>query len=243
MAKRRPIHPKGLLGRFVRDQRGVSAIIFAIALPVLIGFVGIGVEVGLWFARKRNLQAAADAGAMAGALVLYQGGTWDPDAKNAASDFAVLNGAIAANVTSNNPPNNAPNSPTTDYTADTAAVEVLLTESQTLMFSAIFLSTNVTVGARAVATAGTRALGCVVALDSSASEAVRLDSNAEMNLNGCGLTVNSSSSNALQMMKLKERVLYLVFVSDTIAKIFQHLILTIQYSNLSHLPCLQVEKK
>ncbi len=192
MNSRHSIRPNGLLSRFVRDQRGVSAIIFALVLPALIGFVGISVEVGLWFARKRSLQAAADAGAMAGALVLYQGGTW-ASAQTAASDFAVRNGAVAANVTSNNPPTSGA------YTADTTAVEVLLTESQTLLFSAVFLSTAVTVNARAVARAGTQALGCVVALDSSASAAVHLDSNAEMELNGCGLTVNSSSSNALQM--------------------------------------------
>jgi Flp pilus assembly protein TadG len=188
----RSSHPNGFLSRFVRDQRGVSAIVFAIVLPVLIGFVGIGVEMGQWFHRKRSMQAAADAGAMAGALVLYQGGTW-ADAQTAASDFAVRNGAVAANVTSNNPPTSG------SYTADANAVEVLVTESQTRLFSAIFLTSDVTVNARAVATAGTQALGCVVALNSSASEAVHLDGNAYMDLNGCGLTVNSSASNALTM--------------------------------------------
>jgi Flp pilus assembly protein TadG len=194
---RRSIHPNGLLNRFVRDQRGVSAIIFAIVLPALIGFVGISVEVGLWFARKRSLQAAADAGAMAGALVLYQSGTWS-DAQTAASYFAVRNGAVAANVTVNNPLYNPPIT-TGAYTADNAAVEVLITESQSLMFSALFLTSAVTVNARAVATAGTRALGCVVALSGSASPAVSMAGNAAMNLNNCGLSVNSTASDAFEM--------------------------------------------
>lgn len=190
-------HPNGFLSRFARDQRGVSAIIFAIVLPVLIGFVGIGVEMGQWFQRKRNLQAAADAGAMAGALVLSQGGSW-ATAQTAASDFAVRNGAVAANVTSENPPTSA-TFPGTAYSADTGAVGVRITESQTRLFSAIFLTSDVTVTARAVATTGSQALGCVVALEATASEAVHLSNQARMNLTDCGLTVNSSSSTAVHM--------------------------------------------
>jgi len=171
----------------------VSAIIFAIILPVLLGMVGLSVEVGHWFSKKRNLQAAADAGAMAGALVLYQGGS-SVTAEAAASDFAVRNGAVAANVSYSNPPTSGA------YTADANAVEVIVTETQTKMFSALFLSgVTPTLRARAVATTGTQALGCVVALDSSASEAVHLEGNAYMDLNDCGLTVNSTASNALTM--------------------------------------------
>ncbi len=196
---------RSFLVRFARDQRGVSAIIFAIILPVLLGMVGLSVEVGLWYSKKRTLQAAADAGAMAGALVLYQGGDW-ATAQTAASDFAVRNGAVAANVTSENPPT-ATNFPGTAYSADTAAVGVLVTETQNKMVSALFLSgVTPVLRARAVATAGTQALGCVVALDGSAAPAVNIVGNAYMDLNGCGLTVNSSASssdaadaNALQM--------------------------------------------
>lgn len=192
MNSRHSIQPNGLLSRFVRDQRGISAIIFAIVLPALIGFVGISVEVGQWFAQKRKLQAAADAGAMAGARSLAAGDSW-ATAQTAASNFAVRNGAVAANVTSNNPPTSG------SYTADSTAVEVLITESQTLMISGFFRSSAVTVNARAVATTGSQDLGCVVALEGSASEAVHLSNQARMNLSGCGLTVNSSSSTGTHM--------------------------------------------
>jgi len=195
-------HPNGFLSRFARDQRGVSAIVFAIVLPVLIGFVGIGVEMGQWFHRKRSMQAAADAGAMAGALVLYQGGTW-ADAQTAASDFAVRNGAVAANVTSNRPPTSGAYTNAATYPN---AVEVIVTESQNLMFASLFLSSATTLSARAVANAGTQTLGCVVALSGTAAPAVSMNSNSEMELEGCGLNVNSSATssdaanaNALQM--------------------------------------------
>ena len=193
MAATRSDRLNEFIARFARDDRGVSAIIFAIMLPALIGMVGLSVEVGLWYAQKRNLQAAADAGAMAGALVLYQGGT-SAEAEAAASAYAVLNGAVAANVNPNIPPT------TGAYTADTAAVEVIVTESQNKMFSALFLAgATQTLTARAVATAGTRPLGCVVATSSSAAPAVSLVGNAAMNLNNCGLSVNSTSATAFTM--------------------------------------------
>ena len=197
MNSRHSIQSNGLLGRFVRDQRGVSAIIFAIIFPALFGFLGIGVEVGQWYSQKRKLQAAADAGAMAGARSLAAGDS-SATAQAAASSFAVRNGAVAANVTVQTPPT-AATFPGTAYSADTAAVGVHITESQSLMFTAFFRSSAVTVNARAVATAGTQALGCVVALSSTAAGAVNLNSNAEMNLSGCGLTVNSSSATGVQM--------------------------------------------
>lgn len=192
MAATRPDRLNGFIARFARDDRGVSAIIFAIMLPALIGMVGLSVEVGLWYAQKRNLQAAADAGAMAGALVLYQGGT-SAEAETAASAYAVLNGAVAANVNPNIPPS------TGAYTADATAVEVIVTESQNRMFSALFLAgATQALTARAVATQSTttQALGCVVTLETSGVGA-QLDSNARMNLSNCGLTVNSSSGSAV----------------------------------------------
>jgi Flp pilus assembly protein TadG len=54
--------------RFSRDRRGAVAVAVAVLLPVLIGFAGLGVEVGLWFAVQRQNQSAADAAAISAAL-------------------------------------------------------------------------------------------------------------------------------------------------------------------------------
>jgi Flp pilus assembly protein TadG len=54
--------------RFWRDRRGAVAVAVAVLLPVLVGFAGIGVEVGLWFAIQRQNQSAADAAAISAAL-------------------------------------------------------------------------------------------------------------------------------------------------------------------------------
>ena len=60
-------HPR-VWWRLWRDERGVVAIAVAILLPVLIGFAGLGVEVGMWFAVQRQNQSAADAAAISAGL-------------------------------------------------------------------------------------------------------------------------------------------------------------------------------
>jgi Flp pilus assembly protein TadG len=55
-------------GRFWRDRRGAVAVALAILFPVLIGFAGLGVEVGMWFWIQRQNQSAADAAAISAAL-------------------------------------------------------------------------------------------------------------------------------------------------------------------------------
>jgi Flp pilus assembly protein TadG len=54
--------------RVSRDRRGAVAFAVAVLLPVLVGFAGIGIEVGLWFAIQRQNQSAADAAAISAAL-------------------------------------------------------------------------------------------------------------------------------------------------------------------------------
>ena len=85
--------------RFWRDRCGAVAVALAILLPVLIGFAGIGIEVGLWFAVQRQNQSAADAAAISAALeyaVLFEqpGMTTDPArAATAAAGFNLFSNA------------------------------------------------------------------------------------------------------------------------------------------------------
>lgn len=50
----------------LKEESGSLLIILAIALPVLLLFLGLVVEVGNWYHHKRHLQLQADAGALAG---------------------------------------------------------------------------------------------------------------------------------------------------------------------------------
>ena len=58
------------LVRFAADRRGATAIVFVLALPIIIGMTGLGVESGYWYFKHRELQTAADVAAIAGAVVI-----------------------------------------------------------------------------------------------------------------------------------------------------------------------------
>ncbi len=55
-----------------KDQRGITAIVVAVMITVLMGFVGFAVDVGYVAATRNQLQNAADAAALAGAGLLGQ---------------------------------------------------------------------------------------------------------------------------------------------------------------------------
>jgi hypothetical protein len=77
----------------LNDQRGVSVIIIAICLLMLVGFVALAIDVSHLHVARNELQNAADAGALAGAgnLYLNDGTAIDPNANQFGHDAAVAN--------------------------------------------------------------------------------------------------------------------------------------------------------
>ena len=55
--------------RFWNSSDGVISIIWGLVLPVVIGFLALGIEVSMWYTRKNDLQSATDAGAVATARI------------------------------------------------------------------------------------------------------------------------------------------------------------------------------
>ena len=47
---------------FSRDRSGSVAVMAALAMPVLIGVTGLGVEVSYWYLTQRSMQNAAQRG-------------------------------------------------------------------------------------------------------------------------------------------------------------------------------------
>jgi hypothetical protein len=84
----------------IKNQKGVSAVIIAICLFVLIGFVALAFDLGHLFMVKNELQNAADAGALAGAANLYDpdGDVIRTDANQIARDTAIQNTSEGAAV-------------------------------------------------------------------------------------------------------------------------------------------------
>jgi hypothetical protein len=75
------------------NQRGVTILLVAIVMVVLIGFAALAIDIGHLFVVRNELQNAADAGALAGARVLYNdaGTSVNTGANQVAKDAATAN--------------------------------------------------------------------------------------------------------------------------------------------------------
>src|SRR5438876_370036 len=58
---------RDLLLRLRRSQAGNILVTTALILPLLVGFVGLGVDVALWFYKHQSMQSAADSAAISAA--------------------------------------------------------------------------------------------------------------------------------------------------------------------------------
>jgi Flp pilus assembly protein TadG len=194
-----------MIGRSVvsalKDRRGAVAIVMAIALPVVIGAAGIGVEAGKWYMVKRQAQTAADTGAFAGALELAAGiskataqVTMKAAAEQAAAKQASLNGFTDkvndVTVVINIPPKTG-----TNKTDD--AVEVIVTRNEPLLFAALFLSEPTAIVARAVGLVEKEGNACILALNNTKDSALWLTGSSELKLDNCSLTSNSKSKKSV----------------------------------------------
>jgi hypothetical protein len=122
----------------VRDTRGQAAVLTILFLTVLLGASAMSLDVGSWYHAKRQLQATADAAALAGAQDLPES---PADAQALAIQYAAKNnGVLAASGVS--------------FSSDTSAndtINVKLSAPSPGFFSKLFGITSVTVGAKASA--------------------------------------------------------------------------------------------
>ena len=156
------------MGRLAADQRGVIIVMFALMVPIFLGFIGLGVEVGYWFQKHRDLQAAADAAAVSGAYENAEGRS--SGVQTIAQREAVNNGwnSTDGTITVRSFPFNATYPASGSYTADTDAVEIELTYSLVRLFSSWFMSGDMIINARAVGDVVAGAsTACVLALGSA----------------------------------------------------------------------------
>lgn len=82
--------PRGLKQKF--DQKGAVLVLVAILLIVFVGMAALAIDIGHLYLVRNELQNAADAGALAGAKVLYYDNTDDDPGNDPESD--ALNGYV-----------------------------------------------------------------------------------------------------------------------------------------------------
>ena len=124
---------ENLAYRCGRDDRGVVAVLTALGATVLLGFVGLGIDVGTWKLMQSRLQEVVDQASRAGTAALMSGGNPNAAAKTIAASYGLVDGQSGVSVTVNWPPTQG------TYSGDGMAVEVIIQEPAPQFFSKLFL--------------------------------------------------------------------------------------------------------
>jgi hypothetical protein len=119
-----------------RSEAGQTLITVAFSMVVLIGFMGLAVDMGYLRHVKRQMQSAADSAAIAGAAEIPFG-----DVTSAAKADSARNGFTDGN-----------NGVQVTVTPASGRVEVIVSQDQPTFFMSIFRVTSVALSARAVGT-------------------------------------------------------------------------------------------
>lgn len=167
-------------------RAGKSLATFVLAVPTLLGMVGLVLDSGLLLVSQRTAQNAADAGATAAAMELMRGSA--STASSTATTFVqTYNGLSNATVTVNVPPASGAYSGVSNY------VEVIVSVPFVTSFIQVLgVNSNQTVTARAVA--GFEPInsgqGAIVLNPNTAPGITMNGNNTRLIVNG-GITVNS----------------------------------------------------
>ena len=121
----------------IKDESGQALVIVAASLVVLLGITAFSVDLGMEFNAKAELQAAADAAALAGAQDLPNASVAIASAKS----YAGFNEVQVANVVAINP-----------YAGNSKLIEVTCTRDFEYLFAKVLGFNSKVIVARAVAT-------------------------------------------------------------------------------------------
>jgi Flp pilus assembly protein TadG len=184
-----------LVSRFLKDRSGSYVTIFAISLPALVGVTAFGTEEGLLLYDRQTMQHAADSSAASAAVAYSSGVTSGSGVKSQASSVAASYGFVdRANnisVTVNQPPSAG------KFKNTSQAIEVIISQPQPRLFSALWSSSPIPVTARAVALPKDQA--CILALNPTANSSFSQQGSVNTQLVHCAVMDNSTSATALSI--------------------------------------------
>ena len=180
--------------QFRQSTEGAISILFAVLLPVIVGFIALATDTGIWYVNQRNMQSASDVATLSAAKQLgtanYATLLSTVKAEAARNGFDEADGVV---FTVNNPPTSGV------YSGDNNALEVSLNQAQVRFFSVLHSSDDPNASSRSVALRATSGEACVLALDTSASSAISFQGNPTVNLDGCIIASNSSDNCAISV--------------------------------------------
>ncbi len=178
------------------SERGQAIVLVVITMTAMLMAVGLAIDGGQLFVARRTMQEAADAGAYAGAVVLYENGTVS-EAGTAARADVTRNGFTdgadggLTSVAVNAPPASGP------HALDNRYVEVVIT---TQVRTALLPAQSQLNLVRVRGVAGAEPLNngyAIMALDrGSTDNAMWVQAGGHVSVTGAGILVNSTSSTA-----------------------------------------------
>jgi Flp pilus assembly protein TadG len=178
---------------FFGDKSGAVIMLVALAMPVLVGTMGLAAEASYWFMHQRAMQNAADAAAIAAATNATSGYAAEAQAVAAQLGFQNGSGNITVQVAK---PSTAAGCTANCYTV-TISDDVPLFLSQVIGYGGNTTVSNkgmTAMSAAAVATSAKAYPYCILALSGSVTTDIVSNGAPKANLNGCNIMANSGST-------------------------------------------------
>ncbi len=168
--------------RLWNDKRGSVLVIAGMAMPLLLGSVGLATDTIQWALWKRQLQRSADSAAMAGVYAISAGVESHTEAVDRDLVTNQRTGiALSSKVVT---------TPTVSGFSD--AVRVNLAVQKSLPFSSMFMTTAPTIKAEATAAISKEGNYCMKGLKNTTDPSIRINGNVTINM-GCGIISNSTN--------------------------------------------------
>jgi hypothetical protein len=169
-----------------QNENGVIAVLTALALTVLIGVVGLAMDVAMWYRNNRAMQNAADSAVIAAA---FNGtSSYQNEAKAVAARYGFVDGVDGVSVTALN------NQTCPDGATDCYQVTVAQS-SVPKFFSPVVGNFSPSLAGSAMAGGSQTHSYCLLALASSGTDpAIRTNGAPKADLTGCSLMSNTGAT-------------------------------------------------
>jgi Flp pilus assembly protein TadG len=184
---------------FFGDQSGIVVVLVALAMPVLVGTMGLAAEASYWYVHQRGMQNAADAAAIAAATNAGTG--YAAEAQAVATQYGFQNGSGNITVAATNP--NTASGCTTAAGSANSCYKVTVSDKVPLFLSQVLgFAGNTTIGtngatflaATSVAKTGGAYPYCLLALSTTVDPAILSHGAPFANMNGCKIKSNTGAT-------------------------------------------------
>lgn len=175
---------------FLKNRSGAASLIFGICLPVVAAATGAAIDYNWWIKQRGELQVIADRAALVGANALLDRFFDQKEIR----EKAALDAARAA--IGDTRPGSTSNISIID---DGTAIKVDIEEPPTIFFAKLLGYSPAALGRTAVAVVADSLPVCVIALAPTTSNALSIMGNAGLDASPCVVWVNSSAGQALRV--------------------------------------------